>query len=221
MNIIKRETFKWLWSFTTIRDQIFNRANIEKLHINKQEAKKYLERFETQQKSIKDKAEQDEKEQRMVRDAVMNQMKLHRDELQRIKIQLEDPLDNQAKDNIRNEDKFAIIFANEYYSDDYIGMSDLPPVNDDFKNIIQTVEMLYIPSKNIFAFKNIKHQKMREVYEHVTNTIVAQTRCLKERTGIYDKINRYYKGIEWIRLREHAMKEGASLDYAIVSSILL
>ena len=102
MNIIKRETFKWLWSFTTIRDQIFNRANIEKLHINKQEAKKYLERFETQQKSIKNKAEQDEKEQRMVRDAVMNQMKLHRDELQRIKIQLEDPLDNQAKDNIRN-----------------------------------------------------------------------------------------------------------------------
>ena len=93
----------------------------------------------------------------MVRDAVMNQMKIHRDELQRIKIQLEDPLDNQAKDNIRNEEKFAIIFANEYYSDDYIGMSDLPPVNDDFKNIIQTVEMLYIPSKNIFAFKNIKH----------------------------------------------------------------
>ena len=50
----------------------------------------------------------------------------------------------------------------------------------------------------------------------MTNTIVANTRCLGERSGIYDKVNRYRKGFEWIRLRENALKEGASNDYAIV-----
>ena len=48
------------------------------------------------------------------------------------------------------------------------------------------------------------------------NTIVAKTRCLKERSGIYDRINYYNKGFEWIRLKENALKEGASHDYAIV-----
>ena len=117
---------------------------------------------------------------------------------------------------MRNEDKFVILFANEYFSDEYTGMKDLPPVNDDFNNILQTVQMLQIPEKNIFAFKNIKANKVKEVYEHVTNTIIANTRRLGERCGIYDRVNRLHKGFEWIRLRENALKEGASTDYAIV-----
>ena len=63
-------------------------------------------------------------------------MKLHRDELQKIKKDLDDPVQYQAKDKIRAEEKFVILFANEIFSDDYIGMADLPPVNDDFNNIL-------------------------------------------------------------------------------------
>ena len=39
---------------------------------------------------------------------------------------------------------------------------------------------------------------------------------MNDRTGIYSPINPYDKGSEWLRLRENAMKEGASLDYALV-----
>ena len=69
-------------------------------------------------------------------------MKMHHDELQVIKKDLDDPVEYQARDKIKAEDKFAILFANEFYSDEYIGMADLPPVNDDFNNILQTVQML-------------------------------------------------------------------------------
>ena len=67
---------------------------------------------------------------------------MHRDELQDIKKDLDDPVEYQAKDKFKAEDKFAILFANEFFSDEYIGMADLPPVNDDFNNILQTVQML-------------------------------------------------------------------------------
>ena len=69
-------------------------------------------------------------------------MKMHRDELQSIKKDLDDPVEYQARDKIKAKDKFVILFANEYFSDEYIGMADLPPVNDDFNNILQTVQML-------------------------------------------------------------------------------
>ena len=59
---------------------------------------------------------------------------------------------------ISEEDRYAIIFANEFYSDQYIGMIDLPEVNDDFNNIFQTVNMMQIPEENIYAYKNVKHE---------------------------------------------------------------
>ena len=55
----------------------------------------------------------------------------------------------------------------------------------------------------------------------MTNTIVANTRCLGERSGIYDKVNRYRKGFEWIRLRENALKKGSPSDHAIVRKAFL
>ena len=42
----QREVHKWLWSFQTIRDKIFDKAKVDKLHINEKEAKRYLNRFE-------------------------------------------------------------------------------------------------------------------------------------------------------------------------------
>ena len=37
-------------------------------------------------------------------------------------------------------------------------MNDLPEVNDDYNNILQTVGMMQILEENTFAHKNIKHQ---------------------------------------------------------------
>ena len=42
----------------------------------------------------------------------MSMMKMHRDEIQKIKSDLSEPADNQAQDNILPENKFAFIFAN-------------------------------------------------------------------------------------------------------------
>ena len=76
---------------------------------------------------------------------------MHRDQIQKIKSNLENPAENQAQDTISSQNKFALIFANEKFSEEYIGMDDLPEVNDDFKNIQQTVKMMSIPQENIFA----------------------------------------------------------------------
>ena len=64
-------------------------------------------------------------------------------------------------------------------------MNDLPEVNDDYKNILQAVGMLHIPDENIFAFKDIKYDKVKEVYTHATNTIKAKTKSLTNQTGIF------------------------------------
>ena len=95
-------------------------------------------------------------------------------------------------------------------------MDDLPPVNDDFDNMLQTVRMFDILEENTFAYKNVVHEQVQNIYRHVTNTIFVRTRPLQEDCGIYSAVNPYDKGLEWIRLRDNAMKEGAPLDYAIV-----
>ena len=54
----------------------------------------------------------------------------------------------------------------------------------------------------------------------MTNRILANTRSLGERTGIFSSEAWFQKGFEWIRLRENAMKDEASEGYAIVSTFL-
>ena len=142
---------------------------------------------------------------------------MHRDEIQKIKNDMDEPSENQARDNILSEHKYAFVFANEYFSDDKIGMNDLPEVKDDFKNMLQAVKQMHIPSENIFAYQNIKFEKVKEIYTHVTNIIKAETRSLTGQTGIHGGAW-LTKGIEWIKIRSHALKEGASLDFVIVSS---
>ena len=43
-------------------------------------------------------------------------MNMHREELENIKKDLDDPVQNQAQDKILADKKFAIVFANEFYS---------------------------------------------------------------------------------------------------------
>ena len=97
-------------------------------------------------------------------------------------------------------------------------MRDLPEVNDDFMNMMHTVRMMHIPEENIFAFRDVKFAKVKEIYVHTTNMICACTRSLSERTGILCGITEWYiKGIEWIRIKNHALMRDASLDFAVVS----
>ena len=102
-------------------------------------------------------------------------------------------------------------------------MNDLPEVNDDYNNILQTVRMMQILKENTFAYKNVKHQKVVQVFDHVKRTIIAKTRSLKPTTGILDpkKFFNNNGSIEWVRLREYAMRDDASPDYGIVSKVLL
>ena len=65
-------------------------------------------------------------------------MKIHLSQmimLDDIMEEIEKPQDFQAREKFCTEDKFAIIIANEFFSDIYIGMDDLPAVNDDLKVI--------------------------------------------------------------------------------------
>ena len=84
---------------------------------------------------MKDKADRDEEANKIKEEAVMSMMKMHRDQIQKLKVYLEDPAENQKEDKILPENKFALIFANEKFSEEYIGMDQLPDVNDDFKNM--------------------------------------------------------------------------------------
>ena len=66
----------------------------------------------------------------------------------------------------------------------------------------------------------MKSDEKDKVYDDVTNKILANTRCLGERTGIFSSEPWFQKGFDWIRLREYAMKDEASKDYAIVRTFL-
>ena len=65
-------------------------------------------------------------------------MKIHLSQmrmLDNIMEEIEKPQDFQAREKFCTEDKFAIIIANEFFNDIYIGMENLPAVNDDLKVI--------------------------------------------------------------------------------------
>ena len=96
-------------------------------------------------------------------------------------------------------------------------MNDLPEVNDDYNNILQTVRMMQILKENTFAYKNVKHQKVVQVFDHVKRTIIAKTRSLKPTTGICDPSKIFNHGVEWLRLRKYAMRDDSLVEFAIVS----
>ena len=80
---------------------------------------------------------------------------------------------------------------------------------------------MQVPYKNIFAHKNVKHQNVLEIFDHAKRTIIAKTRSLKPTTGIFDPSKIFNQGVEWLRLREYAMKDDTSQEFAIVSTFLV
>ena len=64
-------------------------------------------------------------------------------------------------------------------------MNDLPSVEDDHRNIRQTVKMLHIPEENIYEIENATHDQMIKITQKLTQIILARGRVPKMETGIY------------------------------------
>ena len=64
-------------------------------------------------------------------------------------------------------------------------MNDLPSVEDDHRNIRQTVKMLHIPEENIFEIENATNDQMIKITQKLTQIILARGRVPKMETGIY------------------------------------
>ena len=94
-------------------------------------------------------------------------------------------------------------------------MKDLPSVEDDHRNIRQTVKMLHIPDENIFEIQDASHDQMSKITQRLTEIVLARGRVPKMETGIYGERDQL-KGIRWDRIKIRAMLEGASEDFIIV-----
>ena len=80
-------------------------------------------------------------------------------------------------------DKFAIVIANGVFNKVWIGMDNHPDVQDDMRNIMQTVKMMGIIEENTFCFENISHEQVTALYADIEGKIYARTRELKDETG--------------------------------------
>ena len=73
---------------------------------------------------------------------------------------------------------------------------------------MNTVKLMKIPQENIYAEKNIKLERVEEIYNHVTKLIRARTKSLTINTGIFGT-EWYQWGFQWDKIKHHALKEGA------------
>ena len=94
-------------------------------------------------------------------------------------------------------------------------MSDLPPVNDDHKNIRQTVEMMNILEENIYELKNASRKDMDELEKTLNQQVKIRSKVLDNNMGICG-ID-YEGGIPWDRAKVKAMEQNSTNDYIEVS----
>ena len=95
-------------------------------------------------------------------------------------------------------------------------MPNLPAVMDDLQTALQTVKMIGIFQENTKTRSDATHEEMIELYTDLTNRILADTKELKNRTGILGE-KFLSKGLPWDRLKINAMKKGAPTDSVEVS----
>ena len=71
-------------------------------------------------------------------------------DFEKLKEEIRDPDKNQKQEPFRSEDKFALVLSNKTYDTSKTTMKSLPAVEDDHRNIKQTIKMLHIPDENVF-----------------------------------------------------------------------
>ena len=97
---------------------------------------------------------------------------------------------------------------------------DLPYVNDDLKNMKIAVQMLNFPKENVFEFKNVSYDKIKEFFAGFLLDIMALSSKLKPKTGVgYNGGKSLIEGLEWERLKESAMNEDQPTDRVKVNNL--
>ena len=171
--------------------------------------------MEDQQQKVKEKAEKEEQKRKEKEETVLTFLQKHKGDFEKLKDEIEQPDKNQKQEKFRKEDKFALILSNMTYNTSKTTMKDLPAVQDDHRNIKQTVQMLNIPEENVFEAENVTYDKMIEITTRMTELILSRSRVLKLETGILGE-REQLKGFKWDRVKVRAMEEGAPHDWIII-----
>ena len=186
------------------------------LHINEEEANRYLARLYRQQQSIREKAIQEEEQQIYKEEAVLAYMEPHAQLMDRVKDQLMNPSEFLPQSKFLQGNKFAVLVCSRTYDTSITTMRDLPAVTDDYKCAMSLVNMMGILPENVFVLQDTNYDTIKEFYTKLTLIIMAKTKELKSQTGIIGKLW-FNKGLLWDRVKKNAMKPGASKDFVVVS----
>ena len=91
--------------------------------------------------------------------------------------ELKQPAKFQKKNYFKDSDMLAIITTNEFYNkvnmrNKLKEVIDLPPVNNDYRNIKQTVKMMGFQDKNIIKIKNASSKQMNDLIEKIQRFVM-------------------------------------------------
>jgi hypothetical protein len=95
----------------------------------------------------------------------------HTGDFEILKAEIDQPDKNQKQEPFRTEDKFALVLSNKTYDPSKTTMKSLPAVEDDHRNIKQTIAMLNIPDENVFEVKDATYDQMEEIKQRITDKI--------------------------------------------------
>ena len=112
---------------------------------------------------MKEKAEQEEQKRKEKEEYIISFLNKHSGDFEKLKAEISQPDKNQKQEPFRGEDKIALIISNKTYDASKTTMKDLPSVEDDHRNIRQTVKMLHIPDENIFEVQDATHDQMSKI----------------------------------------------------------
>ena len=98
-------------------------------------------------------------------------MNKHTGDFEKLKSEIDEPDKNQKQELFRQKDKFALVLSNKTYDPTKTSMNSLPAVEDDHRNIKQTIAMLHIPDENVFELKDATYDQMEEIKQRIIDKI--------------------------------------------------
>ena len=102
----------WLFSFVSIREKVHLLADVEMHHVNKEEAKRLIERLKRQQQQMKEKALEEEKQVQQKEQAILGFLQPQSQRMNEIKMQLQNPQNYMPNEKFTANTKYAIIHCN-------------------------------------------------------------------------------------------------------------
>ena len=154
------------------------------LHINEHEAEKLLQRLHQEQKEIREQALNEEYEVKQRERILLSFYEPKFDKLNQFENELSEPSKNLPKQKFRKKSKFSFIMCNEEYNPDYLTHVSLPEVVNDFRNAMQTAQMMGIPFENIIQLRDASFDELEHTWTQFKDKITVFSRVLTDRTGI-------------------------------------